>query len=136
VAKKKDEIHVKWGSVNIGEETARVGVTISRANITVGEVDKKLCGKRLSGTIVARANGAQAGQASLPGADDDVKMKGTWDVKGFSASLKNISMGFTFRLASIDVGDLSRFAKREGVAIISGAEDLPEDEQEEENEAE
>lgn len=126
------ELPVSFGNVNIGDETARVGISISRANLTVSQADKNLCEKRLAGRIIARSNGASANQDSLPGLDDDAEIEGLFDVKGFSATGKQISTGLTFLLSTIDVQTLARFAKREGQLVVNGIEELPKDESGEE----
>lgn len=131
MAKKKAaavmELPVAWGNLNVGDTTCRLGVSISRANLTVAEADKHLCEKRLTGRILARANGARADQPSLPGADDDTELKGSFDVKGFSATGKAISTGLTFMLSQIEVETLARFARREGMLTVNDIEDLPEE---------
>ncbi len=138
MAKKKVEavlkVPVAFSNVNIGDETARVGISIGRGHLTVSQADKHLCGKRLTGTILARSNGATAEQGSLPGLDDDTEIRGIFDVKGFSASLKKISTGLTFALASVDIEKLSHFAKREGQLSVENIEALPEGEDDEEGE--
>lgn len=126
--KSKAMFECRYGNVNIGDKTASVGVTINRANLTVTQADKTFCMKRLKCKLLARSNGAQAAQESLPGVDDDYVLKGVADVGGFRAGGKEISMTFTFALNSIKVEELSHLAKREGKVTIEATEDLDEKE--------
>lgn len=121
------EIPVFYGNVNIGDATARLGVSIDRRRMSLAQADKFLCGRRLTGTILARSSGG-AEQQSLPGADDDTTIEGTFDAKSFSVKRKSILAGLTFSLADISVSDLGRFAQREGVLTIAEFADLPDKE--------
>ena len=77
------DIAVAYGNVSIGDETARIGVNISRGQMSLAQMDKNFCGKRLTGTILARSTG-QAEQQSLPGVDSDLTITAVFDVKSFS----------------------------------------------------
>lgn len=131
MAKKKEavlELPVSYSNVNIGDKTARVGVKVHRANLRPTQADTQLCGKRLTGRLLARAAGAQAEQQSLPGADQDVQLEGTFDVMGFTVTPKTIGFGCTFSLESIDIEKMAHFAKREGMLYIDTVAEIPEEE--------
>lgn len=121
---------VAWGNVNIGDETANLGAVVLRSNLSVAQADKSLCGKRLLGTIVARAgDGAQADQGSLPGAEGaDEAMTAAFDVKRYGVSRKTISFGLTLSLGSIDIEVLAKFAKRNGLLCVDSIGEIPEEE--------
>lgn len=136
MAKKKDaeapilELPVSFGNVNVGDKTARVGVTVPRTSLSVSSADKNLCGKRLTVHLLARAGDGQAGQESIPGLEGaDLELSGVADVKGFGVGPKTISAGLTFSIESIDVPTLARMAKRDGVVTVVGIQDIPEGEQ-------
>lgn len=124
------EIACSYANVNIGDKTARLGISTSRGNLTVSQADKQLCGKRLTGKLLARRGGGGSDQQSLPGAEDDIEIQAVFDVKGFGVTGKNISFGATFALASIDVETLAHFAKTSGIVYILEAADIPEGEEE------
>jgi hypothetical protein len=131
MAKKKTEelvleLDVKYGNVNIGIDTCRLGITIERAKLTISQADKSLCGKRLVGTILARAGEAQSGQDSIPGIDADVSIEAAFDVKSFGVTRQSISAGLTFALASVNVETLSHFAGRQGTFSVTGIGEIPE----------
>jgi hypothetical protein len=134
MAKKKDEspplmaLDVKYGNVNIGMDTCRLGITVERAKLTITQADRNLCGKRLVGTILARAGDAQSSQDSLPGIDADVTLSAAFDVKSFGVTRKNISAGLTFAIASVNVETLSHFAGRQGTFTVTNINDIPEGE--------
>lgn len=122
------EVDVQFGGVSIGDETARVGIKIDRALMQLDQADEILCGKRLTGRIEVCAPGEQQGQRALPGMKDErPHLDGTFDVKRFGVSLKEISAGLTFGLGSIDVSELAKFAKKNGRLLVTDAQFLPED---------
>lgn len=129
------EVDVQFGGVSIGDETARVGVKIDRGVMTLEQADECLCGKRLTGRIEVCAPGEQQGQQSLPGMKNErPHLEGTFDVKRFGVGLKEISAGLTFGLGPIDVSELAKFAKKNGRLIVTDAQFLPEDGDDEEGE--
>lgn len=132
MAKKKDEyvleLDVKYGNVNIGMDTCRLGITIERSKLSISQADKNLCGKRLVGTILARAGEAQSGQESLPMIEADVTLDAAFDVKSFGVTRRNISAGLTFALASINVETLSHFAGRQGTFSVTNIGEIPDEE--------
>jgi hypothetical protein len=133
MAKKKEEyvleLDVKYGNVNIGMDTCRLGITIERSKLSISQADRNLCGKRLVGMILARAGEAQAGQDSLPGIDADVSIDAAFDVKSFGVTRRNISAGLTFALASVNVETLSHFAGRQGTFSVTGIGDIPKEDE-------
>lgn len=122
------EFPVGFGDVSIGEKTARLGIVVSRGNLTVTQADRNLCGKRLSVKVMARSSGS-ADQPSLPGLEDDIEMDAVADVKRYGVSPKTISTGLMFMIESIDISALAKMAKREGVVTILDAEEIPAEEQ-------
>lgn len=122
------ELPVSYGNVNIGDEIARLTIKFTRTALALGKADQTFCGKRLTGRIVARAGDAQGEQDSLPGAEDDAELTGSFDVTALSVTRKTISTGLSFSIASIQVETLARFAKRQGVLIVDEIGDIPEDE--------
>lgn len=125
------ELPVHFSNVSIGDTTCRIGVGISRGNITVAQADASMCGRRLTGKLIAQKNGDAPGQAALPGIPDP-ELEGIFDVKGFSVTTKRLSIGLTFALAGMDLATLAGLAKRDGRLIINKVEDLDSDDEEEE----
>jgi hypothetical protein len=126
---------VAYGNVNIGDKTARLGVSISRANLTVNQADKLFCERRVKLRIIARPAHAAAEQPTLPGMPEvDFEISATADTKGYSADGKKIGFGLTFVLSGLDIPTLSHFAKREGMLYIEGISDLPAEEEGKEDE--
>lgn len=121
------DIAVAYGNVSIGDETARIGVSISRDQMSLAQMDKQFCGKRLTGTILARSTG-HAEQQSLPGADADITITAVFDVKSFGVTRKRYTTGLTFSLSGIDAATLAGFAKREGMLRIDDVADIPDKE--------
>ena len=126
------ELPVAFGNISIGDKTARVGVTISRGNLTPSKADKELCGKRLIGQIVAVPEGTQPENEPLPGMNGDISLAGAFDVKGFGVTSKHITLGLTFAIKSIKVEDLAHFAKRDGRIVVNETQALSEDDEDEE----
>jgi hypothetical protein len=70
------QLPVQWGNLNVGDETARLGLSVHRGSLTVSQADRHLCGKRLRLKTLARGNGAQASQEAIPGLDGgDVELE-------------------------------------------------------------
>jgi hypothetical protein len=113
-----------FGNVNIGESTASIRLTVSRANLDVLDADTLLCGRRLRGKLVVGLSGDLSGQQTLPGMPDP-EIEGTFDVKGYGVSPKAIGFGLTFSLDRLDLKTLAGMAKRDGKLLIEGSEALP-----------
>lgn len=120
------DLPVQFSNVNIGDEIASLSVTVPRTALTISQADSKVCGKRLTGHILARAGGAQADQDSLPGADNDVEIPGSFDVKSITFTRKSVKFKIAFSIGSISIDDLAHFAKREGRCVIMVITALPE----------
>lgn len=118
------ELPVRYGNVSIGEDTARLGVRISRGNLTPGKADALLCGRRLTCQLTCVPRGKDADQPTLPGVDVGRQVEAVVDVKAVSMTRKNIGAGLTFALAEVDLDSLVHFAKRDGRISISKVEDL------------
>lgn len=123
-------VPVEFGGVSIGDQTASVGCRIDRAQMKLGEVDKCLCGKRLTGKIQIDRNADDSpGQQTLPGIERDSgpQVPGSFDVKRIGMSPKDYSFRATFSLGEINIEDLSHFAKAKGRLIVEGIGEIPED---------
>lgn len=122
------EIPCSFGNVNVGDETARISIRISRQSLTLAKADSIFSGKRITGTILARAGGGGPDQESLPGIEDDIEITDTFDVSSFGVSAKRISTGLTVAINSVDVGELAHFAKRDGRLTVRSVGEIPDGE--------
>ena len=121
-----DELNllVDFLGVSIGDGTGRVGVKISRNQLSLGKADRTLCGRRLTGKITLVTNGEDVDQALLfEGARQEVNA--TFDVKRFGVAPDWISCGLTFPLLEIDCRELAAFAKKQGRLIVDEIELIP-----------
>lgn len=139
MAKKKSDavltLPVKYGKVSIGENAASVPITVQLTDLSLNTAYKQLCGKRITGQIMARSGGAQAKQESLPGLKNaDLEIEGAFDIKSFKFNKKQIGTTISFSLESINIEDLAHFAKREGILTALGIDDIPEKEAGDEDE--
>lgn len=119
------DVPVAFGGVSVGDETARIGVTVLRQRLNVDAAEGVFCGRRLTGRILL-CEGDPDQQSFL--ADADCEVAGVFDCKTFRVGPKEIGAGLTFSLADIDVGDLAGFAKRSGRLLVEGVADLPDEE--------
>lgn len=124
-------IPVQYGDVSVGDQIARVGVSIDRKRLSLAQADK-LCGKRLIGRITYTAGNDNPDQEELPGIDAATFMDGAFDVKRFGFGPKSMTTGLSFAISSIDLPTLCAFAKRSGTIVIEQVTDIPESEQGEE----
>jgi hypothetical protein len=125
------DLPVSFSNVSIGDGTARVGIQIDRAKLTISKADQNLCGRRLTGKLIAGGVGDAPGQTYLPGTKLP-ELVGIFDVKSFSVNKKRIGAGLTFILEGLDLGLIAKFAKRSGRLVVNGVEDIPANESEEE----
>jgi hypothetical protein len=121
------DIPCDFGGVSIGENTARLGVRITRDRLNINAADEIFCGHRLTGRVVLGHVDDSDGQSTL-WEDVDVSVGGTFDVKRISVSRDQVNTGLTFSLADIDVGDLAKFSKGKGRLVVTTVAELPEDE--------
>jgi len=122
------DVPVSFGGVSIGQDTARVGIKIERGNLALDRADECFCGKRLTGKIILGRRDDAKGQGKLI-EDTDYEVAGAFDVKRIGVSPAQISTGLTFALASVDVGDLSHFAKGQGRMVVENVAELPDGEE-------
>ena len=118
------DLPVSFGDVGIGERTARVGVSVSREELSLSGADKQVCGRRLIGKIVAKDNGAHGDQGNLSGFED-AEVMGAFDVKRIGVTPKDLSFNLAFNIEDIDVGILGKFAQRNGRLIVGSVEKIP-----------
>ena len=111
---------VDFSTVSIGDETASIGVRISRDTLDVDEALHLLCGKRLDVRLVA--GDESAGQEQL----FENALTGSADVKRIGIDPKRFSARLTFAVQSVDVPHLGGLAKRTGRIRILGVAEIPE----------
>lgn len=119
------ELPCTFGGASVGKKTRRIGVSVARSHLTTAQADKFLCGKQIGGTIVARANGG-SDQQSLPGADQDAVLTGTFEVKGYGVTPDAFSFGLTFVKSTLPDGALDPFANKAGAICIEDVSAIPE----------
>jgi hypothetical protein len=118
------ELPVRYGNVSIGEDTVRLGIRISRGNLTPGKADALLCGRRLTCQLSCVPRGKDVDEPTLPGVDVGRQVEAVVDVNAVSMTRKNIGAGLTRSLADVDLDSLVHFAKRDGRLTITKVEDL------------
>lgn len=124
-------LNVTYGNVNVGDKSASIRITFSRAAMTAAQADKALVGKRIRGRIEVLPNsqGEHADQARL--FDDAVSLPATFDIDSISLKPKSFGATLNMKLGNIDVSTLAKFAKRGGHFIAEDFTDLSTAESEE-----
>jgi hypothetical protein len=123
------DIPVAFGGVSIGDQTARLGVTVGRTFLNLVQADEALNGKRISGKVILLPKDSAADSQPLRGLEDcDEMIEGAFDVKRIGASPDDIGFGLTMNIKSIEIRDLAKFAKRSGRLIVVDSAALPDDE--------
>jgi hypothetical protein len=131
-------IPVAYGNVSFDDKAAHVPITIRRGELgapTLYEVDRNLCGRQLTASILARPMGAKATQPDMFGNEEDIQVNGIFEVGSLTVHLKKITASLEVPLdKTLDRGKLTCFAKREGLLTIEHvhalADGKPEDAQE------
>lgn len=122
------KLEASFGSVSFGDTSASCSVKIPLSEFSLAKAHKDFCERRLKGEINAKgAAGDAASQGALEGMDDDVKIKGVFDVAKISISKKMVSFTVSFSLRDVDRAQLSNIAKRNGFLIVNTVEDIRED---------
>jgi len=112
----KTELEVDFGGVSIGQETARIGVEIDRAKMTLQDADKFLSGSRLKVHLLATPKGECKGQKHFE--DMTETIEGEIDCKSFSVTADKFRTGFKFAAAALNLLTFVGFRKRPGKAFI------------------
>jgi hypothetical protein len=117
---------VSFGNVSAGDKTCRIGCSVDRGTLKLTDADKNLCEKRLAVVCIVRPPGENEDQGRLDGMEREGihEVQAVADVKSFSATKDTITFGLTFALASVDIGELVKLAKRSGKLRIEGSEPL------------
>jgi len=116
------DLPVEFGGVSFGDQTARLGVVVSRDRLNLDAADESLCNHRLNGRVAIGGFDDAPGQGTF---EFDSVVEGMFDVKTFGVSSKAISFGLTFGLNDIDRGDLAEFAKTKGRLQVELVSQIP-----------
>ncbi len=117
VAQPKMSLPVQFGDVSIGQGVAAIGVTIQRQSLSIGDADEKLCCKRLNGRIIICPGQDDETQTYINEAKVKHRVNGAFDVRGFRVTPKTFTTRLSFSIESINVEELSHFAKQSGRLI-------------------
>lgn len=128
---RKLDIGVDFGGVSIGDATCRLGVKVTRGQLPLSVADECLCGRRLTGSVVAAGKDDAPGQLHLVDISD--RVDGTFDVARFGVAPDSITFGLTFSRESVDVETLSHFAKRSGRLVVESVEVIPADDEDDDD---
>lgn len=123
------DIPVGFGGVSIGEKTARIGISVDRAWLSLDQSDRLFCERRLQGAVALGNADDAAGQAKLWD-DADHQIATSFDIKGFRVGTEHISTGLTMNLNEIDVSELAKFSKGVGRLAVYDVTDIPEEDKE------
>lgn len=126
IATDQEELNllVDFQGVSIGDGTGRLGIKVSRNQLSLSKADRTLCGRRLAGRIAVFANGESPEQTVMfEGAR--LEITATFDVKRFSVAPDWYSFGLTFPLLEIDCRELAGFAKKQGRILVDHIETIP-----------
>lgn len=126
-------IPVNFGTVSLGAGTARLGIKVSRSDLSLDTADELFSGRRLNGTIILRSDEDPKQTKFI---DSDYSLKGAFDVKGFRTTIESFSCGLTFGIREIDLNDVGHFSNGKGRIDIESVDELETDDPEEEGDEE
>lgn len=121
--KAAEVIRVKFGNVNLGDETARVGITIPRDKLTDEKAIQLLVARRLIGTIVVAEGDVDPRQKNFL-EDAAASVQGAFDTRALRIGLKEFGSGLTFALQDVEIEELAHFSKKSGFLWIDEAQEL------------
>jgi len=120
-------VPVKFGNVNAGADTVRLGIAVDRTKMGVAQAETFFCGSRLSVQLMIDPNASDDGQGQATFADEVSDESGVLssvvDVKKFGASRSSFTAGLTFAIDAVDVGDVARFAAQPGTMVAERISD-------------
>lgn len=120
------EAPVKFGNVNIGKRTGRVGIAIPRPFCTLGRADELFVDRRLSAKIILGGAGDAPGQTTF--VEPDVTINAEFDVKGFRVGADVLSgLGLTFVLKEVDLDQVSQLSGGSGRIVVKAVNRIPAD---------
>lgn len=116
------DVEVEFSNLSVGEDVARLGAKIMRANIDSKVAEKYLCGSRLRGQITIEDPSAPdfSGVPKIP------PVKATFDVKGYSANRKMFRCGLTFAIGDVDMEQLMHYPNKRGKIVAERTGVIPE----------
>lgn len=122
MSKEQLDVKVEFSNLSVGQDVARLGVKIHRANMDSKVAEMYLCGSRLRGQITIEDPSA----SDLPGVPDIPPVEATFDVKGYGANRKSFRCGLTFAIGDVDVEKLSHFPNKKGRIVAERTGGIPE----------
>ena len=127
-AKEALDVSVAFGTLSVGEDTARLGVHIPRGKMNIKQAEHYLCGSRLqlSMKIDPAADNDTPGQTTFDGIDGEA-LELVVDCKRYGAGTKAFTAGLTFQLSEIDIRELAKFAGHPGRIVASRIGEAGED---------
>jgi hypothetical protein len=113
------ELPCKFGNVGFGVDVASTSISIERARIAgdLKTVEETFGGNRIVGNIVSRSAGGSE-QASLPGADHDIRINVAFDVKKYHVSRKVVGFTMALSLSGLNKEDLASISQTSGMLNI------------------
>jgi len=119
---------VQFGTLSIGDHTARLSVSITRASsIPLSKIDI-LCSHTRCNVALWQLEDDPADRTLGDDPDDDGEraLRTVVDITGFRGTHKVFAFGLTFVLEEIELEALVKFAKQEGLLELRRIGDIPE----------
>ena len=127
MAKEKKTLAVKFGSVNFGKESARIGVHVSRDRLDLEGADRLLTGAQLD---VKMTLCSDLNNPTLPMNTDLPELSTSATCKSIGVKADAIGFGLTMQIVGLDTQKLIDFRNRDGKLVLTrtgDAVDLPSD---------
>jgi hypothetical protein len=129
------DIGCDFGVVSLRAQVITFGMKVSRTEMNLDEVDRRLCCKRLTGKLVRGGRFAAPNQALLPGMEGEAhSVEGAFDVKRYGVNANGYTFSLSFSAGSVDANECQKLANSAGRLIVSHVEDLPDEDDGEDDE--
>ena len=129
MAKKKTvlDVPVTLKGVSINKGTVRIGIGVERDGdgMSLADADKFLCGRRLTGSIVAHRPTKDPDQTVM--FEDSSTVTGSFDVKQFSCKPDEFSSSLVFAQAEVKLDEIAFLANKKGQLRVAEVGDMPRD---------
>lgn len=120
------DIGVQFGGVSIGDTTARLGVKVDRAVLSIADAAEHFIERRLTLSVAIGGEADQAGQRTFWDMTE-FEISAVADSKRIGVGGESIAFGLTFAINDVDVATLAKLSKGSGRLKLERVAEIPHD---------
>lgn len=109
------ELAVKFTSFSCNQETEKIGIQISRKELTIEEADEMLTNAQVEATITYDPNSKRDADGQQMMGDMTMSLDLIGETKGFRVDRDKFTFSMQVNKDSVDPGEFSKFAFQTGI---------------------